>query len=264
MGERNPVTSLSPEDYWTTLEASSLIPNSWMTREYVELAGLVWTHDDGLWGWKEWDGPLWVLPPLKSRDDILCCNFELDQPIWAGFPNVQGSLQTEELDRQYMYDSAHFNHLNGNRWATFRKNIRKYPARCGKDLVYRRLQGEEHSEEIEGMLIAWSLGKTIQDHETMIKFCFNGKLRWGLFNNGELVGLNVGDENYQHTIYRYCLDDGSPFLNEYLRYRFYTDPYVQEKGMVNDGGDLDNEQLAKFKRKLNPEQVMVVYTYSDR
>ena len=263
MGERNPVTSLSPEDYWTALGASRLIPNSWMTREYVELAGLVWIHDDGLWGWKEEDDPLWVLPPLKSRDNILC-DFALDQPIWAGFPNVSGSSQTEELDRQYMYDPTEFNSLVGGRWATFRKNVRKYPSRCGKELVYRRLQGNEYEDEINDILVDWSVGRIIQDHITMIKFVFNGKLRWGLFNDGVLVGLNVGDENYDHVIYRYCLDDGSPFLNEYLRYRFYTDPYVQEKGMVNDGGDLDNEQLAKFKRKLNPVRVMVVYTCSDR
>ncbi|NIP34438.1 MAG: hypothetical protein GWN12_05715, partial [Thermoplasmata archaeon] len=49
---------------------------------------------------------------------------------------------------------------------------------------------------------------------------------------------------------------------EYLRWRFYTSNWAQEKKWINDGGDLDNEKLARFKLKLNPVQVAVVYSYS--
>ena len=76
--------------------------------------------------------------------------------------------------------------------------------------------------------------------------------------------MNVGDKNYLHAVYRYCLDDGTPYLNEYLRHCFYTSDWVQKKSIVNDGGDLGNPKLERFKLKLNPVLIQKVYTYITR
>ena len=77
-----------------------------------------------------------------------------------------------------------------------------------------------------------------------------------------LVGMNVWDENFAFINYRYCIDDGAPFLNEYLRYCFYTHPTILLiNKYVNDGGCLDSEGLKKFKMKLNPLAVYKVFSY---
>ena len=241
----------SQEDYWTSLAKSDFIPNFFMTPEYAEKADLEWSQCGNLYGWRDkWERG-WSFPPLGPK------GFETQHMVWAGFADVVGS---DILDRLYIYDSWLFNDLTGSRWSIFRKNIRKYPERIGGDLVYRRLEEREQEDEISDMFLKWSEGKEVQDPVVMIRFFLFGKLRWGLFRNGGLVGVNVGDENHRHAVYRYCLDNGSPFLNEYLRYLFYLSEWVQNKRWVNDGGDLDNPKLARFKKKLNPIKIYQIYS----
>jgi hypothetical protein len=172
-----------------------------------------------------------------------------------------GDVLNKPLDRQYIYDAHDFNDLSGKRWAVFRKNIRKYPNRYGYNLIYRELEIDDHIDQVGELMFRWAHGRELQDNEVMVRFVMLGRLRWGLFNGHKLIGVNVGDENHTHGIYRYCIDNCMPFLNEYLRYRFYTSPWAQQKRWINDGGDLDNPSLARFKRKLNPVEIRTVYTY---
>ena len=142
--------------------------------------------------------------------------------------------------------------------------MRKYPQRAGGQLKYKRLKGNDSDDEIAALLEAWGKGREFHDPDTFIRFCFCGDHCWGLFRDGELVGLNVGDENHAYAIYRCCIDDGTPYLNEYLRHLFYLSPWVQTRRWVNDGGDLGQEGLRRFKMKLNPVAVQTVYSYNSR
>lgn len=234
-----------------------MIPNFWMTPEYVKFAELEWMEaNHGLCGWVDpsSDQVEWVFPPMAHG------SFFINSPIWAGFPDNPGE-DGAVLDRQYFYDPDNFEDLHGKEWKTYRKNIRKYPSRVKGNLWYRRLKQNEQQEAISELLANWAEGKEIQDPEVMVRFCLMGQTRWGLFLDDQLVGINVGDHNWIHGIYRYCLDDGTPFLNEYLRHCFYTSFWAQGFCYINDGGDLDNPELARFKQKLNPTHVATVYSH---
>ncbi len=96
----------------------------------------------------------------------------------------------------------------------------------------------------------------------MVKYVLEGENRWGLFANGNLVGMNIWDENYRFINYRYCIDDGAPDLNRYLRLKFYTHDIIISKGKyINDGGSLGDEGLREFKMRLNPYRVYTVTSY---
>jgi len=75
-----------------------------------------------------------------------------------------------------------------------------------------------------------------------------------------LVGLNVWDENYAFVNYRLCIDNGEPYLQEFLRYLFYTQDVLATERWVNDGGSLGREGLERFKLKLNPVAVWKVFS----
>lgn len=258
-GKPNP----KPEDFWEALEASpNLTPNFWMTEEYVQRKGLQWVEENGLWGWQEMEEGGWVFPPID------CSKQFIHAPCWAGFSvssevgAVVGAFSqvARPLDFQFIYDPERFLDLTGSQWKVFRKNIKKYPERFPGFLEYKEIKPGEHDTDLTEMLLNWAGAKDIYDNDVMVDYLFNGNMRWGLFRDGKLEGVNVADENHKHLIFRYCLDSGIPFLNEYLRWRFYTDPFVQACGkLVNDGGSLGSLGLFNFKMKLNPVEVQQVF-----
>jgi len=256
-------TMLPPteEAYWTTLKNKGKIPNFWMTPEYAEFADWEFRVRRHLCGWvdpkfdlEENCHHLWTVPALEYNT-----GFFSQRQVWAGFPN--SDTMGMFLDHQYLYDAHAFCDLAGGRWSKFRKNVRKYPARNPGTLEYRPLVEGEADTDIHRMLIEWSKSKTIHDPGTMVTFLFFGSLRWGLFRDGNLVGVNVADENWIHGIYRYCLDDGTPFLNEFMRYLFFTSDWAQEKEWINDGGDLDSMELRAFKLSLNPHTIQNIKSH---
>jgi len=256
--------NLKPEDFWALLEQSPLVPNFWMTEEYVQRKGLQWVEEDGEWGWQELEEGGWIFPPIHNTGPNLF-GFDLKAPCWAGFlvkaMDVSWDQAMNMLDQQFIYDPKQFMDLTGSRWKVFRKNVRKYPDRFPGFLEYKSIQPGEYDLELTEMLLNWAGAKEVQDNEVMVDYLFNGNQRWGLFRDGKLEGVNVADENHKHLIFRYCLDCGIPFLNEYLRWKFYTDPYVQSSGkLVNDGGSLGSQGLFTFKMKLNPVEVYHVVT----
>lgn len=219
---------------------------------------------DGLTGWADPEDPdTWFLPPLNRYGGV-----ETNHRIFAGFPDEPGDNGTF-LDHQYFYDARQFRDLAGGKWKVFRKNVRKYPRQFPDEgngnvrLVYRELWPAERHEEVAELLMMWAEGKTLQDPETLAAFVISGAFRWGLFLDGRLVGINVGDLNYSGAIYRYCVDNGTPYLNEYLRHLFFLSDWVQERRWVNDGGDLGSPGLAAFKRRLNPAMICAVYSHSE-
>jgi len=114
--------------------------------------------------------------------------------------------------------------------------------------VYRDLSTIPPNEVLD-VLSQWLSTKQeeIHDDEVMLLYLTEGNNRKALFENDELLAINVWDENPTFINYRYCVCKPVPFLSEYARYQFYTDPCILSKNkLVNDGGVLDKESLLFF------------------
>ena len=271
------------ELYLTRLQTLNLIPNFWISQEYFEKAQIEVVEISI--GAANFLCPLQqkhiMFLPLKYFGEIYkdYSFFDRvraisDKSVWASFPkhpirHFQSGYHIEEfLDFNFIYDPKDFLGMEGKRWQTFRKNVRKWP-RNNPMSGYRDInpECERTEEQIRELLINWlgAMGEDteIHDDEVLFKYAFEGQNRKGVFNRmGELVGLNIWDENYKFINYRFCICRNEPFLSEYMRYRFYRDPEIQAKGkLVNDGGSLDRPELDRFKRKLNPIEIYDIFTW---
>jgi len=248
-------------EYLQAVEKAGQNPNFWMSEEYIQKANLVWVYENELLGYKmNPKDDEWFFPPIdKDRQ------FDLKRNIFCGF--VLSDSDCEEgsfLDFQFFYNPPAFLSMQGSHWDVFRKNIRKIPKRTKGELIYKPICGKSYSQEISQLIIEWSdrMGE-VQDHIVCIKYALSGCNRWGLFLENQLIGLNVWDENFKYINFRYCIDNGMPFLQEYLRYRFYLRIMHIQK-WVNDGGVLDNAGLKRFKEKLNPITIGKVCQYKGK
>ena len=241
----------NPATYFLTMaQQKGKSPNFWMSEEYIDLAGLEWSEGYGFQGFRD-EERVWIFPYFLTHHQIFSGTHSLtsfqDEP--------KGGLSF--WDYEFIYDPKDFLSLNGKKWKTFRKNIKKH---WPKDYKYRRLKDQDQDDVAE-LFLKWSEGKTLYDPETFTNFVLWGKNRWGLFLDGVLRGVNVFDTNWKYINYRICFDDGELYLNEYLRYKFYTSQWTLEQNkLVNDGGCLGSEGLERFKRKLNPIEVKMIYT----
>lgn len=259
---------MSPKDYLNLVQSQNLTPNFWMSEEYIEKKGLVWCRDSKslLEGFKETsESNEWFFLPIY--DSMFWFN---SNAIYCGFLRQDNSpYQDIFLDYQFIYDPKDFLNMEGHKWATFRKNVKKYPHRKTTGYpFYTNLYTDEDEDETKNEIIEfitnWSIRKEnkIYDPEILVKYALQGQHRKVLFFEERLVGINIWDENFKFINFRYCIDNGEPFLNEYMRYLFYTDPEIQNKNkLVNDGGSLDSEGLFNFKKKLNPIEILKVYSY---
>jgi len=244
------IALLNPATYFLTLvQQSGKNPNFWMSEEYIELAQLRWLNCNGmLQGFKdEFDN--WFFPYYSTSSKQ-----------FYSFNNVTG-FQNEEVgefwDYEFIYDPKNFLDLSGGKWKVFRKNIRKHQ---DKSWEYRKLEDSDVADA-GALLLDWSCGKTLFDPETFATFVLFGENRFGLFLDGELKGVNIADTNWKYINYRICFDSGELYLNEFLRWKFYTSEWVQEQNkLVNDGGSLGSEGLYRFKKKLNPVDIKGIFT----
>jgi len=188
--------------------------------------------------------------------------------IWSDFNEYcpGPEWQKEFLDWEYLYDPISFQNLSGKKWRKFRKNRSKWADLYTGTLYTETLQ---KSEEINALLLSWFEWRgveSIHDPEIIYQLCFSdfpGLKRKFIRRSGQLFGINIWDENYRYVNYRFCISmPGEPFLDEYMRWLFYTDPVVVNTGkLVNDGGSLGNESLEWFKDKLNPVRKRAVYSW---
>lgn len=223
-------------------------PNFWMSEEYIELSGLKFFESENTIGFLD-DDDFWFFPVYNSTLNAFIC-----------IGNVTG-FQNEPFgkfwDHEFIYDPRNFLNLSGNKWKVFRKNVRKHQE---KDWEYRKLESIEQDEVIQ-LFLEWVEGKEIYDPETFTKFVILGRNRFGLFLDGELKGVNIADTNYKYINYRICFDTGELYLNEFLRWKFYTSEWVlSQNKLVNDGGCLGSEGLKRFKKKLQPIEIKDIYT----
>ncbi|HUV84158.1 MAG TPA: hypothetical protein VMV86_00530 [Methanosarcinales archaeon] len=252
--------------YLSQAKINNKLPNFWMSEEYVDKARLKLVEISPL----ETFSFVSELSLIENKEDTFQYFFppyNKELNLFYEFVSCYCSFidnetkDTSFLDYQYIYKPEDFLDLSGSKWRVFRKNIKKYPEKYPGKLQYVPIIGDILQNDIEDLILKWSEGRTIYDTEVFIRYVFEGENRWGLFNNGKLVGMNIFDENFYFINYRYCLDNGTPFLNEYLRYRFYTDDVIlKKKKLVNDGGSLDNEGLKRFKERLNPVYIGKVYS----
>lgn len=169
------------------------------------------------------------------------------------------------LDNEYLFDPKAFNDLRGGKWEVFRKNINHHLSKKDSFVYTDKLSLESELANLVGDFL---LGKKdrLEDGEFLFDFIFtpqDGIFKKYLYFEDRLVGINAWDENYKYINFRVCFVDPSiPFLSEFARYLFYTDSLIQEKGkLVNDGGDLGNEGLKRFKEKMNPVRTRKVFSW---
>jgi hypothetical protein len=240
------------------------IPNFWCSNIYILTKCLLgeWKYvDEVLSGFKIADEDIWALPPMKE-----CANNIDFIPgvAWAEFLDFIPLNTSKVLDRQYIYDPNKFIKMEGGEFQVFRKNVKKFPRR-NMGVRERYLSPEELYKETEKILLEWAGNKQLYDIDTFIRLCFYSPYRQGIFLKNELVALNIFDGWQENIFYRICIHKPLEYLNEYSRATFYKAMTIYGNNIhsnliVNDGGDLDNENIAKFKKKLCPKEIKLCYT----
>jgi hypothetical protein len=255
-------------DYLIEASKLKLVPNFFVSLPYLRFFGAKLVKDRG-WMWLEVpECPETALfPPIKIKDEL--GTHTVHPPIakiWSDFSNYTMSEKhwvKATLDWEYIYDPFNFSDLSGGRWATFRKNIRKWP---GHQIQVSYTPNLDDPKKLEWLLIDW-LEKHPYTHDPeliahMVLEAPDGVTRMFLYHEDRLAGVNVWDINWFHVNYRFCICWDEPFLDEYLRYRFYTSPEIRDyQKPVCDGGVLDSKGLEKFKDKLQPIRKREVFSW---
>ena len=248
------------------MERHKIDPNFWCSPEYLQFRGARQKAQDG-WVWIEGNGFMWF-PPVHIFKGML-----KDHP-WFGFPEIWSDFmgfnsiksKPKFLDYEYIYYPGRFLHRDGRKWKKFRKNIRKWPKR-NNDFSYFEIdhKDQDTKKQIDSVVISWldnrPKNEMIHDPETIIRYVHQAVNRAILVrNHKEIVGINIWDHSWRYINYRLMICRPEPFLDEWMRYLFYTSPKVLFSGnkMVNDGGTLDQNGLKRFKDSLNPLRVRKV------
>jgi len=250
--------------YLEVAKMYNIMPNFFMSLAYLQ-ASNAQAYTENNWIWIE-DEDWCLFPPLRTETEV--GKYPAIEKVWASFLNgiinLDGSYAPYVLDCNYIFDPVRFQDLSGKEWATFRKNIRKWPRR-NPNSVYifgnnpkqmRTLLGlwlEKKMEVVEDADVICKL--ILEDNSNVFKKC--------LYNSdNKLVAINCWDSNWKYINYRLCITlPDEPFLEEFARYSFYTDPVIlREKKLINDGGDLGNLGLEKFKKKMNPVSKFPIYS----
>ena len=251
-------------DYFDLAERAGYTPNFWCSYAYASLAG--WRSErlttPGIEAVVDKDG-MWMFPPVSLEGKPYF--HLLGHDVWSdfiGWRPEDRTTRSKELDLEYIYDPRNFMNMAGGDWMSFRKNSRKWP-RANPLHVYQPAK----EETVEAM-IGWLEGRqdNIFGADMMERYLTQPRKDVGikgLFCKGECVAANVWDSNWKYINFRYSfVKEGEPFLAEFARLLFYTDPDILRAGkMVNDGGMLDNPGLKFFKDKMNPISVRQVNTW---
>ncbi len=250
------------------MEQSKIKPNFFCSAPYFHYNNAV-THIQAGMVWVEADD-VCLFPPLPVDAVDHPPTMYPVKEIWSdfqGFKPPDGQWVKEFLDWEYLFNPHDFKMMNGGKWQTFRKNSRKWP-KSQRNTHYGTItQGKE---ERWNLLCLWLLKRqdTVLDAEVITEYVMNpvdGVYQKGLTRDGQLVGINVWDDNYCYINFRFCIADGRErYLDEYMRYLFYTDPEIANQGkLINDGGALDSVGLERFKDKMNPVCKRPVYGWKN-
>lgn len=261
--------------YLRALKAHNIDPNFWISQEYFDFAKfkeivVSVCRVDKLIAVTSDETKQFIFPPISLLYGCRGITECFENGVWSDFSNASyyKSTNHELLDLEYLYDPKNFNNMIGKRWAVFRKNVRKWPRENDGKFVYRKLDQFTPAEVhhgIKNLLIKWlEKHEDIQDSEALLYYALHGEDRSILFRTDrrEIVGINCWDSNWKYINFRWSICKKDPFLNEFMRYLFYTDPEIQKQNkMVNDGGVLDNPNIKAFKNKMNPIRVREVNSW---
>lgn len=259
------MTKISLSQYLNRAEELGIDPNFFMSEAYLSLSnvkilqrkGYVYLQD------RHWC----LFPPIPLGSDL--DRVEGIDRIWATFLDEMFVYDMKEysfLDYNYIFDPQQFTRMEGHRWETFRKNSRKW-IKLNAEWTYSHVRPAAAEA---GLLIAEWLGRKqhdVHDGELLARFAYFEEslpiYRKYLYRGKELVAINAWDENWKYINYRVCfVKQGEPFLDEFVRWLFYTDPeIIGMRKLVNDGGTLGNKGLEAFKDKMNPDSKYRIYSY---
>lgn len=250
-------------------------PTFYCSDEYFEKAGWEDRNEHNIYRVTDPSDGMYMLPPLfvTYDQDKGFVSPIVVYDIWCDLEGYKAdNAKRFFLDYEYIYDPSHFFPMEGGKWATFRKNVAKFPKRLDVPFYYIPVVGNEFDKQIKMVFWKWlgnrSEEEVIQDDRVMLKYLLNGEHREVLVDrNNKLYGVNIWDENWKYINFRYCFCLPGMFLSEFMRYLFYERIYKRaiNKGkkpkLVNDGGVLGNESLKAFKDKLNPKEVRKRYSW---
>ncbi len=248
-------------EYLTKSMITGIDPSFFLSQPYLDLnEAVVWKNEH--WMWVESDDWLLFTPIRISQTPVdASYAFPKGMNIWCDDINDlyrdPAMWQPKFLDFEYIFDPTQFQNMEGGKWNTFRKNIRKWP-RGNPDYMY--IDQLMDLKALNDLCVDWFTPRVdaIEDGESILKFILFPhtmiRRKYMYRKNWELVGVNVWDWNYQYINYRLCIaKTGERFLDEFMRFQFYQDPIIRaSRKKVNDGGSLGNVGLERFKGKMNP------------
>jgi hypothetical protein len=252
--------------YFELLENLGIEPNFFCSDEFFEKAGFEIVEEEDAY-WVEYEGGI-MFPPIP----IDFFDFREYSKIWLGLDGIEKpqGWHSTFFDYEFIYNPAHFANMWGGEWRTFRKNVRKFPSRYPASTNYLTLHNDNFvptDEEIMALFTSWldsTHKEEIHDPDIILDYLLGGDNRGFLIDeNGKLLGINCWDYNWKFINFRFCFHNCNyPFLSEYLRFLFFTDPEIAQDGrLVNDGGSLGSEALFSFKEKLNPVLIRSMFSW---
>jgi hypothetical protein len=252
--------------YLKIMEEVGLSPNFWCSKDYLKLIGAKQVQKNG-WVWIE-DDSMCLFPPLYTYSPDTFKTLGISS-IWSDFngmhKNKVGSFTF--LDYEFIYDPKDFHILSGRKWAKFRKNSRKWQNRAKVPVEYVKVKDERFNDGITEILSDWldvkGRGGEIHDGEALVDAALTYPNRAVLYTESmdKVWGLNIWDENYKYVNYRWVIAEiDEEYLDEYMRLWFYKT--LPGDKLVNDGGCLDNQNLYRFKKSLNPVEINSIYSWS--
>lgn len=272
--------------YLKLAQENNFEPNFWCAPLYLSVIGAVEErHSDGyvcLITGEE--GEQTLFPPIPvshymnglAEKGIECPN---TRDIWAGFSNTvfPSSGCKTLLDHEFIYDPAEFTRMKGKKWMKFRKNSRKWMRRKifqegwedKRDIRFIQLKEGECDTEVFQLIEKWLTARGddsyIHDGETLLKCAAIYPFRLALVSpsSGRVWAISIWDYSWKYINYRWIIvDPEEPFLDECMRLSFYLEMHRRHPGVfVNDGGNLDNEGLYRFKESINPIAINKIYSW---
>lgn len=257
--------------YLILLQKNGIEPNFFCSDAYLSQPGMEVKQSRG-WMWIEQDGVA-IFPALPQHSFAGIDNYPIKES-WSDFnnykPGIWGGLKIEKefLDLEYIYNPTKFLDLSGGDWEVFRKNSRKWAKQQNNSYVYNEYRNED---KVRNLLVNWLEKRQddAEDAEAIVWFILESGaksvyVKYLYDANGELAAINCADYNHMYINYRYLICRDEPYLDEFARLLFYTDPVIQASQMfVNDGGVLGNPGLQRFKDRLNPVQIRKVYSWKN-
>ena len=233
--------------YEALLQKGGIQPNFFISEPYFDVNEWV-IEVEGRKACVRGDGDL-LFPPVLSSGKL----GRTDEPIWVDFEGYQiKNRQPSFFDHEFIYCSDDFEKLDGGRFATFRKNCRRFRRKFERKWSYSEVKREKAAE----LFLDWMIDGIdyVEAPETIVDYLLAADNIIGLFIGKELIGFNSWDSNFQFLNFRYSFTlRRENYASEFLRLCFYRN--LPKGTLVNDGGTLGSPGLERFKRKLNPREV---------